>query len=65
MPDKTPIMAPAGGSAALASQPDTPLETERYHVYDANPAPWWLSTLWLLFFLFAFSYLMVNLLALG
>ena len=34
-------------------------------VYDANPAPWWLSTLWLVFFVFAFSYLMVNLLRLG
>ena len=65
MPDTTPIMAPPGRSAALASQPDTPLEGERYHVYDANAAPWWLSALWLAFFAFAFTYLMVNLLQLG
>lgn len=65
MPDKTPILAPSGASAALASKPDTPLECERYHIYDANPAPWWLSALWLAFFVFAFTYLMVNLLQLG
>ena len=65
MPDTTPILAPAGKSAALASQPDTPLEGERYHIYDANPAPWWVTTLWLLFFVFAFSYLLINLLRLG
>ena len=47
MPDTTPILAPSGASAALASQPDTPLECERYHIYDANPAPWWVSALWL------------------
>lgn len=65
MSDRQPILAPSGGSAALASQPETPLECERYHIYDANPAPWWVSTLWLLFFVFAFSYLMLNLLQLG
>jgi hypothetical protein len=65
MPEKTPILAPSGASAALASHPDTPLETERYHIYDANPAPWWVTSLWLVFFIFAFTYLMVNLLQLG
>ena len=65
MSERTPILAPSGGSPALASQPDTPLEYERYHSYDANPAPWWVSVLWLVFFVFAFSYLMVNLLPLG
>jgi hypothetical protein len=65
MSETGPILAPPGRSAALASQPDTPLEGERYHVYDANPAPWWLSALWLAFFTFAFTYLLVNLLQLG
>ncbi len=65
MPDSGPILAPSGASAARASQPDTILESERYHVYDANPAPWWLTTLWLVFFVFAFTYLLVNLLPLG
>jgi hypothetical protein len=64
MSDHTPIVAPSGGSPALASQPDTPLD-DRYHIYDANPAPWWLTTIWLLFFAFAFSYLIVNLLTIG
>jgi hypothetical protein len=65
MPDTTPIMAPPGGSAALASHPDTPLDLERYHAYEGNAAPWWLSALWLAFFVFAFTYLMLNLLRLG
>lgn len=65
MPDSTPIMAPSGGSPALASQPDTPLECDRYHIYDANPAPWWIATLWMTFLIFAFSYLIVNILQLG
>jgi hypothetical protein len=65
VPDTTPIVAPPGRSAALASHPDTPLESERYHVYDANAAPWWVSALWLAFFVFAFTYLVVNLLRLG
>jgi len=65
MPDTTPILAPAGGSPAQASRPDTPLEYERYHIYDANPAPWWVTTLWLAFLSFAFTYLLVNLLQLG
>lgn len=65
MPDTLPILAPSGASAARASQPDTPLECDRYHVYDANPVPWWVTTLWLAFFVFAFGYLLVNLLSLG
>jgi hypothetical protein len=59
-------MAPQGRSAALASHPDTPLEGEGgHHAYDANAAPWWLRALWLAFFAFAFTYLMVNLFAAG
>ena len=64
MSETTPITAPPGGSPALASQPDTPLD-ERYHIYDANPAPWWVAAIWLAFFVFAFCYLIVNLLQLG
>jgi hypothetical protein len=65
VPETTPILAPPGRSAAMASQPDTPLEGERYHSYEANAAPWWISVLWLAFFTFAFTYLMLNIWKLG
>jgi hypothetical protein len=56
-----PIVAPPGRSAAEASHPDTPLD-ERYHIYDSNPVPWWLSLVWLSFFVFGVIYLILNLL---
>ena len=37
-----PVLAPLGASAAEASRPETPLE-ERYHIYESNPAPWWIG----------------------
>jgi hypothetical protein len=57
----TPILAPLGASAAEASRPDQLLEDDKYHVYDANPAPWWVGAVWLGFFVFGVSYLILNL----
>jgi len=57
-----PIVAPPGASAGHASHPDAPFDA-RWHVYDANPAPWWIGVLWLSFFLFALVYLLRNLIA--
>jgi hypothetical protein len=61
-PPAAPIVAPAGQSPATASRPDTVLEDARYHIYESNPAPWWIAVLWLAFFVFGFSYLILNLL---
>jgi len=55
-----PILAPRGASAAEASRSDTRLD-ESYHIYDSNPVPWWLSLVWLSFFVFGVIYLIVNL----
>ncbi len=59
-----PILAPGGESPAAASGPDDPLaeQGERYHTYEANPAPWWIALLWLGFFVFGVVYLIRNLL---
>jgi hypothetical protein len=56
-----PVLAPLGSSAAEASRPDTPLE-ERYHIYESNPAPWWIGLLWATYLIFGVVYLIVNLL---
>jgi len=56
-----PIVAVPGESPAAASRPDQPLEDERWHIYESNPAPWWIGLLWLAFFVFAVVYLIVNL----
>ncbi len=61
-PPAEPILAPRGASPAAASRPDAPLEDGRWHVYEANPAPWWIGLMWLAFFGFAIVYLIVNLL---
>ena len=58
---RSPIPAPTGASAAEASRPDTHLD-EEYHIYESNPAPWWIAALWLSFFIFGVTYLIVNLL---
>ena len=52
-----PIMAAPGASPATASQPGTILESERFHRYDGNPAPWWIALLWVSFFVFGAVYL--------
>jgi hypothetical protein len=56
-----PILAPSGSSPAQASRPDTPLD-DRYHIYESNPAPWWIALLWLAFLVCGAAYLIVNLL---
>jgi len=55
-----PILAPPGGSPALASRPDCELD-EQYHEYESNPAPWWIAALWLVFLVVGAAYLVVNL----
>lgn len=57
-----PILAPPGGPPAAASRPDSGLGDERVHVYESNPAPWWIGLLWVAFLLFGATYLIVNLL---
>lgn len=59
-PGTTPILAPAGESPAAASRPETTLD-ERWHVYEANPAPWWVALVWLAFFAFGVTYLVGSL----
>jgi hypothetical protein len=56
-----PVLAPPGASAAEASRPETQLE-ERYHIYESNPAPWWIGLLWASYLIFGVIYLIVNLL---
>ena len=38
-------------------------QPDNYHTYDSNPVPWWLATIWVLYFIFGVTYLVVNLLA--
>jgi len=58
-----PIVAPGGASAAEACRPENPLDDSRYHIYDSNPAPWWLALLWAAYLIFGASYLIYALLA--
>jgi len=58
-----PVLAPKGASPAAASDPRVPLEDGRWHIYEANPAPWWVAVLWAAFFLFGVVYLIRNLIA--
>lgn len=59
--DRTPIVAPHGTSPARASDPARDLDDGRYHIYEANPVPWWIALVWLAFFGFAIVYLIRNL----
>ena len=34
---------------------------ERYHIYESNPAPWWIGLLWASYLIFGVTYLIVNL----
>ena len=56
-----PILAPPGASPARASRPDEVLD-ESYHIYESNPVPWWVALIWLSFFIFGLTYLVLNLL---
>ena len=58
---ENPIMVSGKASAADASQPNTALES-RFHSYESNPIPWWLTILWGSFLIFGLVYLVVNLL---
>jgi hypothetical protein len=55
-----PIVAPPGGSPALASRPDRELDP-RWHAYEANPAPWWIAAMWIAFLVGGAAYLVVSL----
>lgn len=56
-----PIVAPRGEAAAAASRPENELEEARYNRYEAHPVPWWVSLLWISFFVFGVVYLVTNL----
>jgi len=58
--DDDPILAPRGESAAAASHPGNRLEDQRYHSYEHNPMPWWLTGIWIAFLTFGAVYLMTN-----
>lgn len=60
-PPTNPILAPGGASPAEASRPETPLD-ESFHIYESNPAPWWIAALWLVFLICGAAYLIANLL---
>jgi hypothetical protein len=40
---------------------DTP--PEQYHTYETNPVPLWIAALWVIYFLFAVGYLLINLMS--
>lgn len=58
-----PILAPKSQGAAAASRPENELDEARYNRYEANPVPWWVSLIWISFFVFGVTYLVVNLVA--
>jgi hypothetical protein len=59
-PETGPVLAPSNASPAASSSVAGPEDT-RFHIYEANPAPWWIAALWIGFFVFAVVYLLVNL----
>ena len=59
--DRSPVVAARGRSPATASDPDRDLEDGRYHIYEANPVPWWVTLVWVTFLAFAITYLIRNL----
>lgn len=56
-----PVVAAPGAPAATANRPASGLDEERVHLYESNPAPWWIGLLWVTFFVFGAAYLIVNL----
>lgn len=56
-----PIVAAKGAPPASANQPGSGLDEDRVHIYESNPAPWWIGLLWASFFLFGAAYLILNL----
>jgi hypothetical protein len=63
IPPAEPVLAQRGASPANASDPRVPLDDGHWHIYEANPAPWWVALLWAAFFVFGVVYLITNLLA--
>lgn len=61
VPDAEPVIVSRGESPAAASRPDRSPEDERWHLYEANPVPWWVAVMWLCFFAFGVIYLIRNL----
>jgi hypothetical protein len=57
-----PILAPPGGAPASACRPESGLDESRVHIYETNPAPWWVGALWAAYFVFGVAYLIINLL---
>jgi hypothetical protein len=55
-----PIVAPPGASPAVASSPYRELDPV-HHAYEANPAPWWIALMWIVFLVGGAVYLVVNL----
>ena len=45
-----PLLAVAGDAAATANKPDSGLDGGRFHIYESNPAPWWVGLVWIAFF---------------
>jgi hypothetical protein len=59
--EQRPVVAARGASPAAASDPGRDLEDGHYHIYEANPVPWWVVVVWLAFIAFAITYLIRNL----
>ena len=59
--ERLPVVAERGTSAASASDPGRDLDEGHYHIYEANPVPWWIATVWLVFLIFAVVYLIRSL----
>jgi hypothetical protein len=59
-PGEEPVLAPPGTSPAASSDPSVVLD-DGYHIYEANPVPWWVALIWASFFVFAVTYLILNL----
>jgi len=60
--DGRPVIAPHGASPASASDPARELDDGHWHIYEANPVPWWVALVWLGFIVFGITYLIRNLL---
>ncbi len=59
--DRRPVLAPHGASPAEASDPARDIEDGQFHIYEANPVPWWVALVWLCFIGFAITYLIRSL----
>jgi len=59
VPNVRPIVAPPSAPPAEASHPDVKFD-ERYHAYEANPVPWWMTLIWLSFLIGGALYLIIN-----